>query len=67
MFHDNNAENVIDILTNYELLEAYFTTLQSSDSFFSYENVGSIKLNISTIKKDATNDMQDCTHTASNV
>lgn len=62
----NNIEEVIYILTNYELLEESTTTLHSSDSLFSYENVGSTKLRAFSTNKNIINDV-DYTHTANNV
>lgn len=62
----SNFEEIIDTLTNYELLETNLTTLQSSDSLFSYKNVGSKKWRACTSKKNTVNSV-DYTHATNNM
>lgn len=63
----NNAEIVIDVMINYELLEEDSSTLQSSDSLFSYENAGSIKWWTFNNKKDIINGMPNLTQAISSM
>lgn len=63
----NNAKNVINIPTNYELLEVDFATSKFLNSLFSYKNIGSTKKRVSTINKDINNGMQGYSHVATSI
>jgi len=66
-FLTHDAEIFIDIITTYELLEEKYIALESLDSVFSYENVGSTQQRAPTINKIIANSVSSCEHIVESV